>query len=74
MTSKKTETPSRTASYTSVYLDEETRLSLAKLAAVSGTSRSQVVSGLIRRAASNDTNVRVVELVAELSKLVGFSR
>lgn len=62
------------SSYTSVYLDQETRDALAKLAKASGKSRSHVISGLIREAASSDTNMRVVELVAELSKLVGHGR
>jgi hypothetical protein len=62
--------PKRNESYTSIYLDLESREKLADLSVASGQSKSQVVRGLIQ-AANRDHHQRLGEIASELMELVG---
>jgi hypothetical protein len=59
-------------SYTSFYLDRETRDLLEALTDASGgASRSTVVSSLIREAGSDDKHLRLMAIARELAEIAG---
>lgn len=58
-----------TSSYTSVYLDEESREKLRDLATQTGKSRSQVIRSLIN-GADGERERRLVDLVSEMKKVL----
>jgi len=57
------------SSYTSVYLDSDSRGKLADLSTNTGQSRSQVIRGLIQ-GADGTRDKRLAEIVAEMADLL----